>query len=72
MYEYEFVRIEIKGLVKLKPSHDYHAIIEEYAKQGWRLVQVLAPPTGAYGAATYYEIIFERPKNNWIHVKLYP
>jgi hypothetical protein len=28
--------------------------------EGWRPVQVFAPGTGGYGAAKYYELIFER------------
>ncbi|GFP76262.1 DUF4177 domain-containing protein [Clostridium fungisolvens] len=62
MYKYEFVRIELKkfSLKELKPKQDHHAIIEQYAKAGWRLVQILTPPTGIYGSATHYELIFEK------------
>ena len=38
----------------------YKEAIDEQAKEGWRLVQVFAPGTGAYGAAKYYELILER------------
>jgi hypothetical protein len=27
---------------------------------GWRLVQIFAPGVAAFGAAKYYELIFER------------
>ncbi|MBB6713928.1 DUF4177 domain-containing protein [Clostridium gasigenes] len=60
MYEYKFIRLELRGLIESKPKQDYHAIVEEHAKEGWRLVQVLAPPTGAYGTATHFELIFEK------------
>ncbi|HWS46839.1 MAG TPA: DUF4177 domain-containing protein, partial [Acidimicrobiia bacterium] len=32
----------------------------EHAKDGWRLVQIFAPGVAAFGAARYYEFIFER------------
>lgn len=60
MYEYKFIKLDLKGFFELKAREDYHLIIEEYAKEGWRLVQVLTPPTGISGAASYFEIIFER------------
>lgn len=60
MYEYKFVKLGVKGFFISKPEKDYHAIIEEYAKDGWRLVQILAPPIGSYGIATYFELIFEK------------
>lgn len=62
MYKYEFVRIELKrfSLKELKTKQDYHKIIEENAKKGWRLVQIVTPPTGIYGSATHYELIFEK------------
>lgn len=60
MYEYKFVKIDMKGFFELKPKQDYHVIIEEHAKEGWRLVQVLTPPIGPQGSATYFELIFEK------------
>ncbi len=60
MYEYKFVRIGIKGRLLRKPEQDYRSIIEEYAKNGWRFVQVFAPPIGGYGVALYFELIFEK------------
>jgi hypothetical protein len=35
--------------------------VHQYAAEGWRLVQLFAPGTGAYGAAKYYELVLERP-----------
>jgi len=60
MYEYKFVRLELKGFFETKTKQDYHTIVEGYATEGWRLVQILTPPTGPYGAATYFELIFEK------------
>lgn len=61
MYEYDVVTIPLKGTIKGKvPKEDYHEIIQNYAKEGWRLVQIFAPPIAGYGVATFYELIFER------------
>ncbi len=38
----------------------YQSIINEHAQQDWWLIQVFAPGIGVYGAAKYYELIFER------------
>ena len=44
------------------PREDYHRIIEDHAFEGWRLVQIFAPPISGYGVAVSYELIFEREK----------
>jgi hypothetical protein len=64
-YEYKFVRIgEYGGSaffgVRDKDRKDYQPIVHEHAKEGWRLVQIFAPGVAAFGAARYYEFIFER------------
>jgi len=59
MYDYEFVKVKLSWWSK-KPQVDYHEIIGEYAKDGWRLVQVFAPPISGYGSAAYFELIFEK------------
>jgi hypothetical protein len=60
-YEYKFVRF---GEGWLSARHtaemEYQERIRQHAQDGWRLVQVFAPGTGAYGAAKYYELILER------------
>ena len=62
-YEYKFVKIGLKtGFKELKPKEDYHEVIDSLSKEGWRLVQVFAPPTSGFGAANYFELIFERPR----------
>lgn len=60
-YEYKFVRLG-EGLlgVKSQAGEAYQAQIHEHARDGWRLVQIFAPGTGAYGTAKYFELIFER------------
>lgn len=59
MYEYEFIKVKVSGL-KSKPEEDYQAIVNKYAKEGWKLMQVLTPPTVGYGTLGYYEFVFER------------
>ena len=64
-YEYKFVRIgEYGGSavfgVRGKDRNDYQHVVHEHAKDGWRLVQIFAPGVAAFGAAKYYEFIFER------------
>jgi hypothetical protein len=64
-YEYKFVRIgegpssAFFG-VRDKDRNAYETIVHEYADDGWRLVQIFAPGVAAFGAAKYYEMIFER------------
>ena len=62
-YEYKFVKVELKsGWSTDEPKEDYHRIIEEHARAGWRLVQIFAPGTSGTGWASFFEIIFERPR----------
>ena len=60
-YEYKFVRLG-EGWLNARRSakRDYQQVIQQHAREGWRLVQVFAPGIGGYGAAKYYEIILER------------
>lgn len=60
MYEYKFIDINLKGVLKLETEIDYHEVIREQALQGWRLVQIFAPSTGKVGSATNFELIFEK------------
>jgi hypothetical protein len=64
-YEYKFVRIG-EGWLSVRRSgpDNYQDVVHQHAEDGWRLVQVFAPSIGAYGAAKYYELIFERPVAN--------
>jgi hypothetical protein len=45
----------------MKPKYEYKFV---RLGEGWRLVHVFAPGTGAYGAAKYYELILERAVSN--------
>ncbi|MCY7964948.1 DUF4177 domain-containing protein [Bacillus inaquosorum] len=46
--------------MRRRPKEDYQQIIHDYAKSGWTFVQIFAPSIDGYGAAAYFEIIFER------------
>lgn len=60
-YEYKFVRLGEGWISARREAKDsYQQVIEEHARQGWRLVQVFAPGIGGYGAAKYFEVILER------------
>ncbi len=60
-YEYKFVRLGQGWLsARGEAKREYQQVVHEHAREGWRLVQVFAPGIGAYGAARYFEAIFER------------
>jgi hypothetical protein len=61
-FEYRFVKLDVKihAFKGVYPKEDYHQIIEEHARDEWRLVQIFAPPIKGYGMAGFYELIFER------------
>ena len=60
-YEYKFVRLG-EGIMGVKKAarQQYQKVIQEHAREGWRLVQIFAPAIAGYGSAKYYEVIFER------------
>ncbi len=60
-YEYRFIRLgEGWGGARSEAREGYQEAVHEYAREGWRLVQIFAPGIGVYGAAKYYELILER------------
>lgn len=59
MYEYKFVKVKLSTF-KLEPEQDYEVLVNEYAREGWRLKKVITPSTVAYGTIGYYEFLFER------------
>ena len=64
LYEYTFVEVKLDGnfLFDKKPRENYHNIIREHAKNGWRLVQIFSPTVSVIsgGTSSFYEMIFER------------
>jgi hypothetical protein len=66
-YEYKFVRLGgYRGSAWFGVSDNvrnaYEPVVDEHARDGWRLVQIFAPGVAAFGAAKYYELIFERER----------
>ena len=64
-YEYKFVRLGRNRASALfgvsgKARDAYEDVVQKHARDGWRLVQIFAPGIAAFGAAKYYELIFER------------
>ena len=54
MYEYKFVTIKVSTWT-WKPKEDYKKVIEQHAKHGWRLSQIVAREQNRD-----IEIVFER------------
>jgi hypothetical protein len=62
-YEYKFVRLGEGYMgVRKEARQTYQEVVQQHARDGWRLVQIFAPGIGGHGAAKYYEAIFERPR----------
>ncbi|MNN86860.1 hypothetical protein D3C81_2043300 [compost metagenome] len=60
VYQYKFIKIDLEGFIQSKPEEDYKEIINEQAREGWKLLQIFAPNTYGFGTVTYMELIFER------------
>jgi hypothetical protein len=61
-FEYKFIRMGEGWIgVNRKAMKEYQQVVDQYARDGWRLVQIFAPGTGGYGMAKYVELILERP-----------
>ena len=61
MYQYKYVNATLGGFFSVA---NHHEIIDEHAKEGWRLVQVLSIEYNGHGKPIDYEIIFERKIDN--------
>ena len=48
MYEYKIVELGLKGIV-YSELEEHEEIIDKYAKEGWRLVQILPVKFGNAG-----------------------
>lgn len=65
MFEYKFEKVVISNGLKESQSNNMdqvEKVIEENAKDGWRLSQVLVVPKEKVGLfmINYYQVIFER------------
>ncbi len=59
MFEYKFITIKLSSF-KGKPKEDYHKLIDDHGKNGWRLVQIFAPSAAGFGYPKAYELVFEK------------
>lgn len=57
MYEYKYVEAYLGGFFR---DSNHRELIDNYAKKGWRLVQVSPTNYNSHGEPTKYDIIFER------------
>ncbi|MDY0236365.1 MAG: DUF4177 domain-containing protein [Gudongella sp.] len=68
MYEYKIVELGFKRLglkaMAFSELEEHQEIINKYAKEGWRLIQILPVKFGNAGYPTKFEIIFERKIEN--------
>jgi hypothetical protein len=67
IYEYKFVRLGDYRVRRGSAPATKHATPTRTSCMrmrgtGWRLVQIFAPGVAAFGAAKYYELIFERER----------
>ncbi|GAA0713887.1 hypothetical protein GCM10008904_28690 [Paraclostridium ghonii] len=68
MYEYKFIEVSIKRGFKVKTGDNFEKcknIIQQEAKSGWRLKQVITPVDENTGISPYstsycYQIVFEK------------
>jgi hypothetical protein len=61
MIDYKIIKIELTNkLMKRVPAQDYHQIIIEQGRLGYKLVHMFAPALYAQGVADYIELVFER------------
>jgi len=63
MYQYKSVKLPLKGFVVLELGN-HNEIIDRYAKEGWRLVQIFPVKYASNGVPMEIEIIFEREIDN--------
>lgn len=63
MYQYKSVKLAIKGFI-VSELKDHNKIIDKYAKEGWRLVQIFPIKYSSHGVPMEIEIIFEREIDN--------
>lgn len=57
MYEYKFISTDVSGFFT---SESYEEVIKKYAKEGWRLVQILPKDYNSYGKPRIYQVVLER------------
>lgn len=56
LYKYKYVRAKVGGFFS---ESNYREIIDQHAKEGWRLVQVLPIDYNGHGRPEAFDVIFE-------------
>lgn len=57
MYKYKYVKATLGGLFT---QANHHEVIDQHAKEGWKLVQIVPMAYNGHGKPTDFEIIFEK------------
>lgn len=57
MYQSKYVKATLQGFFT---EANHHEIIDKYAKESWRLIQVLPVEYNGHGNPNDFEIIFEQ------------
>lgn len=64
MYEYKFIKVPLKRGFRVKTGDTFEEcknIIQEEAKNGWRLKQVIVPANENFDMSSdCYQIVFEK------------
>lgn len=63
MFEYKFIQIKSKGFFTFGLNQDYHQIIRDHAKLGWRFCQIVPIEWDSQGKWREVELVLERPAN---------
>lgn len=63
MFDYQFIPIKTKGFFSFGLNQDYHRIIKEQSKMGWRFCQIDPTKWDTHGRWQEIEIVLERPAN---------
>ena len=59
-YEYKFIRLGKGWPWATSEADSYEKVIEKYAREGWKQLQIFAPSRGIWGLANFHEVILER------------
>lgn len=63
-HEYRFVELDLEEF-RTDGDRPHRAVIEQHARDGWRLVQIFAPAMGGGGAVVapaFVELVFEKER----------
>lgn len=63
MYQYKSEKLALKGFV-VSELENHNEIIDKYAKEGWRFVQIFPVKYASNGVPMEVEIIFEKEIDN--------